>query len=71
MELLNVEVAGMSCDHCVAAVREEVQGIPGVQQVDITLREDAASIVTITSEEVLDLAQVAAAIDEAGYRMVS
>lgn len=56
-------VEGMTCAHCVAAVREEVGQVPGVSSVDVDL---AAGAVTVTGESV-DTAAVAAAVEEAGY----
>jgi copper ion binding protein len=59
-------VAGMTCGHCVASVTEEVQEIPGVQDVDVVLETGA---VTVTSAEPLDDAAVKAAVEEAGYQL--
>lgn len=59
-------VTGMTCGHCVASVTEEVQEIPGVQDVAVDL---ATGAVTITSAEVLDEAAVRAAVEEAGYQV--
>ena len=56
-------VPGMSCDHCVAAVNEEVERVPGVESVDVELESKR---VTVRGSEVDDVA-VRAAIDEAGY----
>jgi copper chaperone CopZ len=57
----------MTCEHCVASVREEVGEIPGVTKVDVDL---AGGRVTVSGEGVTD-ASVQAAIDEAGYTLVS
>ena len=59
-------VTGMTCGHCVASVTEEVQEIPGVQDVAVTLETGA---VTVTSAEPLDAAAVRAAVEEAGYQL--
>lgn len=59
-------VDGMTCDHCVHAVTDEVTKIPGVTDVAVDL---AGSTVTITAETV-DEAAVRAAVDEAGYTVV-
>jgi copper chaperone len=61
-------VAGMSCGHCVAAVTEELTKLPGVTDVDVALE---AGRVTVESETPLDADAVRAAIDEAGYALVS
>jgi copper chaperone len=58
------EVTGMSCAHCVMAVRDELRTIPGVRGVDVDL---ATGAVVVGSDSPLDRAAVAAAIDEAGY----
>ena len=57
-------VSGMSCQHCVDAVTAEVGRIAGVEQVTIDL---AAGAVTVESTGPLDVAEVRAAVDEAGY----
>ena len=57
-------VTGMTCGHCVAAVTTELSSIDGVTDVDVDLETGRA---TVTSDEPLDRATVAAAIDEAGY----
>jgi copper ion binding protein len=59
-------VQGMTCGHCVASVTEEVQEIPGVENVDVVLETGA---VTVTSSEPLDDAAVRAAVEEAGYQL--
>jgi copper chaperone len=59
-------VTGMTCGHCVASVTEEVQDIPGVENVDVVLETGA---VTITSAEPLDEAAVRSAVEEAGYQL--
>ncbi|MBS9374513.1 heavy-metal-associated domain-containing protein [Rhodococcus sp. B50] len=59
-------VTGMTCGHCVASVTEEVQEIPGVENVEVDL---ATGAVTVTSAESLDEAAVAAAVEGAGYSL--
>jgi copper chaperone len=62
----NYTVTGMTCGHCVASVTEEIQEIPGVQDVDVVLDTGA---VTVTSDQPLDDAAVKAAVEEAGYQL--
>jgi len=57
-------VTGMTCEHCVKAVTSEIAEIDGVTAVDVDL---ASGNVSVTSDEPLDLADVRAAVDEAGY----
>ncbi|CAA9485630.1 MAG: Copper(I) chaperone CopZ [uncultured Solirubrobacteraceae bacterium] len=60
-------VAGMTCGHCVAAVAEEVEQVPGVTGVSVELeggrvRVEGASV---------DDGAVRAAVEEAGYTVVA
>lgn len=57
-------VTGMTCEHCVRSVSEEIEAIGGVTDVHVDLPTGG---VTITSELPLDPAQVRAAVEEAGY----
>ncbi|TGN65225.1 cation transporter [Nocardioides eburneiflavus] len=59
-------VTGMTCGHCVASVTEEVQEIPGIEDVDVVLESGS---LTITSSEAVDEAAVRAAVEEAGYHL--
>jgi len=59
-------VTGMTCQHCVASVTEEISELPGVEQVDVTLETGA---VTVTSSAPLAREQVEAAVTEAGYQL--
>ena len=57
-------VQGMTCQHCVNAVAEEVTAIDGVESVAVVLE---GGTVTVVSAEPLGRDVVAAAVDEAGY----
>ena len=61
-----ISVQGMSCGHCVAAVTNEVTKIDGVTGVEVEL---ASGSVEISSSDPIDLATVAAAIEQAGYEV--
>lgn len=58
-------VIGMTCQHCVNAVSDEVGKLDGVEAVDVDL---TAGTVTVTGEVADDA--VRAAVDEAGYEVV-
>ena len=60
-------VAGMTCDHCKHAVATEVYKIDGVLQAYVDV---ASGTVQITSEHELDVADVDAAVTEAGYTLL-
>ena len=59
-------VSGMTCEHCVASVSDEVLEIAGVTGVDVDL---PTGRLTITSDQPLPEDAVASAVDEAGYRL--
>ncbi|MDH2412830.1 heavy-metal-associated domain-containing protein [Nocardioides sp. CER19] len=66
METTTYTVIGMTCQHCVASVTEEVTDIPGVTAVDVDL---ATGALNVTSEQpILDEA-VRGAVEEAGYQL--
>jgi copper chaperone CopZ len=62
-------VTGMTCEHCVAAVTEELTAIDGVTGVSVDLVAGGTSAVTVDSAAPLDVTAVAGAIDEAGYAL--
>ena len=61
-------VSGMTCEHCVGAVRNEVSRIPGVTDVAVDL---SSGQVTVTSESPVAADDVRAMVDEAGYELAS
>jgi copper ion binding protein len=61
-------VTGMTCDHCVRAVSSEVSQIDGVTDVQVDL---PIGQVTVVSDALLDIDDVRAAVDEAGYELAS
>lgn len=65
-------VLGMTCEHCVRAVTEELESVPGVSAVTIALVPGGESAVTVTSDAPLVADEVRAALDEAGdYHVAS
>lgn len=60
-------VTGMTCDHCVTAVTEELSALPGVRDVQVALVTGGTSEVRVVSESPLAENAVRAAVDEAGY----
>lgn len=60
-------VKGMTCQHCAAAVREEIGELSGVTDVDVDV---ASGRVVVTSDAPMDTVAVAAAVQEAGYELV-
>ena len=64
-----ISVDGMTCDHCVHHVTTELRALPGVTDVQVELHAGGSSPVVVTSEGPLADADVAAAVDEAGYSL--
>ncbi|QCR44360.1 heavy metal transporter [Curtobacterium sp. SGAir0471] len=66
-----VAVTGMTCEHCVASVTEEVSELAGVTAVAVDLVPGGSSSVTITSDRPIDDQALRGAIAEAGYEVVT
>ncbi|MCL2851555.1 MAG: copper ion binding protein [Defluviitaleaceae bacterium] len=60
--ILNVE--GMSCEHCVKAVKDAVGALNGVSGVSVDMN---LNTVMVDHSEKVDKAQIEAAIKEEGY----
>lgn len=60
------KVVGMTCQHCVASVTEELSELAGVTAVDVDLDTGNANV---TSDAPLDLEAVRGAVAEAGYEL--
>ena len=61
------QVTGMTCGHCRRAVTEEISAVDGVESVTVDL---ATGLVTVAATSPVDRADIAAAVDEAGYALV-
>jgi copper chaperone len=59
-------VTGLTCGHCVGAVTSELKALSGVTGVQIDLVAEGTSILSVTADQALTDAEVAAALDEAG-----
>lgn len=68
MTTTTYQVSGMTCGHCVNSVSSEIGKLTGVRDVKVDL---ATGAVTVESEQPLADADVAAAVDEAGYEVVT
>lgn len=66
-----VAVTGMTCEHCVASVTEEVSELAGVTDVAVELVPGGSSSVTVTSDRPIDDQALRGAIAEAGYEVVT
>ena len=61
------QVGGMTCGHCQQAVTAEISAVPGVETVVVDL---TSGTVTVSANEPVDRADIAAAVDEAGYSLL-
>jgi copper chaperone len=61
-------VTGMTCDHCVRSVTEEISTIDGVTDVAVDL---PTGKVTVISDAEPGVDQVRAAVEEAGYQLTA
>lgn len=59
-------VTGMTCEHCVMSVTEEVGAVEGVTDVQVALESGR---LTVTSDGAVDAASIRDAVEEAGYQM--
>ena len=60
-------VTGMTCAHCVHAVREELGKLPGVTSIEVDLVPGGETRVRVVGDRVVVLDDVRAAVEEAGY----
>jgi copper chaperone CopZ len=61
------EIHGMSCEHCVRSVTEEVGEVAGVRAVEVDLASGRMRV----DGDGIDDAAVRAAVDEAGYEVAA
>ncbi len=59
-----IRIEGMSCDHCVMAVKKELSRIEGLQVKDVRI---GSALVAYEESHVLP-SRIIAAIEAAGYR---
>lgn len=59
-------VTGMTCEHCVRSVTEEITEIDGVTGVTVDLPTGTVTVTTLTK---IDDVEVRSAVEEAGYQL--
>lgn len=67
-EVQTLHVSGMSCEHCVKAVKGAVGGLKGVDRVDVELKEGKVTVVFDPRD--VTLASIQDAIEGQGYEVV-
>lgn len=63
MKTVQLKVSGMSCGHCVGSVKQALESVPGVSQVEVSLSE---GISTISGSD-FEIAALIEAVKEEGY----
>ncbi len=63
---VKLRVTGMSCEHCVQAVKRALEGVPGVKGAQVSLEQGLVEVETGTDSVPVD--QLIKAVEEAGYR---
>ena len=63
MKQMKLEVSGMSCGHCVHAVREALAAVPGVKVEDVNI----GSATVAFDETKATVGDLVDAVSEAGY----
>lgn len=71
MATTTLKLTGLTCGHCVASVTEEISELPTVTAVDVELVKDGVSTATVASDQPVDEADLRAAVEEAGYEVVT
>jgi copper chaperone CopZ len=64
MQTLALSIQGMTCNHCVASVREALAAVPGVVVRDVRI---GAATVDVAAQDGPTAAAALAAVEEAGY----
>jgi copper chaperone len=63
MAVKEIKIQGMTCSHCIMSVRKELEKIPYLEVKDVKI-----GTATVAYEDArVSQAQIAAAIEEAGY----
>jgi copper chaperone len=67
-ETQNLNVQGMSCQHCVHAVKSSVSALAGVDTVDVSLEKNLVTVGFDPSKT--NLQSIKTAIEDQGYSVV-
>lgn len=69
--ITTISISGMTCGHCVQSVTEEIQALPGVTGVDVSLVAGGISTATVNADREMSSEELSEAVAEAGYTIVS
>jgi copper chaperone len=72
MTTTDIKINGMTCNHCVMSVTEELAELPGVTGVEVDLVAGGTSVATVTSDGRAPAPEdLQAAVEEAGYAVAT
>jgi copper chaperone CopZ len=63
-----LKIEGMSCGHCVAAVKSALEGVEGVDLATVNLVTGSA---TVTHADSANVSEMTTAVEEEGYQVTS
>ena len=69
--ITTLQVDGMTCEHCVASVTEELSEVVGVDSVEVDLNPGGSSTVSVQADATVEHDQLRAAVEEAGYQLAA
>jgi len=64
--MTTVKIKGMTCNHCVMAVKKALSGIEGIRNVEVDL---TAGTATFVEEKPISRETIKEAIERAGYEV--
>lgn len=64
---IELDITGMTCDHCVKAVTNALKDVQGVSDAVVSLEKKLATV----TAEVVELPALLAAVEEEGYTAVA
>jgi copper chaperone CopZ len=65
MKTVQLDVAGMSCGHCVTTVRSALIAVEGVHEADVSLPGGRA---TVRADDGVEGVKLVQAVEQSGYR---
>ena len=68
MEMKTLKVEGMSCEHCVRAVTQAIDGCAGTKKIKVDLQSGTASF--DFNPDKTSLVKIKTAIEEAGFTAI-
>ena len=69
--ITTLQVDGMTCEHCVASVTEELSEVDGVDSVEVDLNPGGSSTVSVQADATVEHDQLRTAVEEVGYQLTA